>query len=100
MGDSGFRREMVFCHLTGRIKAKGGHERKMPASQTRWVQGKSLPFANFALLLRESGSCPVTSPIPSLPPSMKLSMKEACYFRQFKISPLLKDSFTLPFTPV
>jgi hypothetical protein len=38
---------------------------------------------------------------PALIYSMTLSTKETCYFRQFKILPLLKkDSFTLPFTLV
>lgn len=30
--------------------------------------------------------------------SMNLSMEKTCYFRQLKIWPILKDSFTMPFT--
>lgn len=99
MGDSGFQWEMVFCQLRSRIKAGGDREGKMPGSQTCWVQGNSLPFANFLLLFQGSSSRPCEL-VPPLTHSMKLSMKEACSFRQFRISPLLKESFTLPFTPV
>lgn len=99
-----FYRRLGFAVRGGLLSAGGlnqsrrGRERQMPVSQPRWVWGKSHLLAHFSLPLTGRQFLPSWLVLP-LAHSMKLSMKEACYFRQFKISPLLTDSFTQPFTP-
>ena len=100
-GDSGFQQEMVY------LPAEGPHQsQREPLKKAcrlprhAGYKGESLASANAALLFTRKWKRVLASKLPDITASMKLSMKEACYFRQFRISPLLKASFTLPLTPI